>query len=122
VAFQEDAGQLVVEERSVGIDGYPRPFSPAFRAPCRLSSKRSLMPPHAKGDRVTQLQYGAGTITDVDVHHTVIDFDQHGVRRFVTNLVQLQPTNDPAPPPRTAARRAKRPAAKKAAPPEMSTE
>ena len=81
------------------------------------------MPPHAKGDRVTQLQYGAGTITDVDVHHTVIDFDQHGVRRFVTNLVQLKPTTDPAPPPRTAARRAKRPAAKKAvATPELSTE
>ena len=81
------------------------------------------MPPHAKGDRVTQLQYGAGTITDVDVHHTVIDFDQHGVRRFVTNLVQLKPTTDPAPPPRTAARRAKKPAAKKAAAtPELSTE
>jgi hypothetical protein len=83
------------------------------------------MPPHAKGDRVTQLQYGAGTITDVDVHHTVIDFDQHGVRRFVTNLVQLKPSTDPAPPPRTAARRAKRPAAKKvaaAATPELSTE
>jgi hypothetical protein len=80
------------------------------------------MPPHAKGDRVTQLQYGAGTITDVDVHHTVIDFDEHGVRRFVTNLVQLQPTTDPAPPPRAAARRARRPAAKKAANPELSTE
>lgn len=80
------------------------------------------MPPHAKGDRVTQLQYGAGTITDVDVHHTVIDFDQHGVRRFVTNLVQLKPTTDPAPPPRTAARRTKKPAAKKAATPELSTE
>jgi hypothetical protein len=77
------------------------------------------MPPHAKGDRVVQLQYGAGTVTEVDTYHTVIDFDQHGVRRFVTNLVQLTPTTDPAPP-RAPARRAKRAAAKKAS--ELSTE
>ena len=68
---------------------------------------------HAKGDRVTQAQYGAGTVTDVDAHHTVIDFDQHGVRRFVTNLVRLEPTTDPAPPAKTAARRPKRAAVKK---------
>ena len=82
------------------------------------------MPPHAKGDRVAQAPVRSGRgITDVDVHHTVIDFDEHGVRRFVTNLVQLKPSTDPAPPPRTAARRAKRPAAKKAAAtPELSTE
>lgn len=67
---------------------------------------------HAKGDRVTQAQYGPGTVTDVDAHHTVIDFDQHGVRRFVTNIVRLEPTTDPAPV-KTAARRPKRAAVKK---------
>ena len=50
-----------------------------------------------KGDRVAQPTYGAGTITDANVHHTVIDFDQHGLRTFVTSLVQLTTTTESAP-------------------------
>lgn len=75
---------------------------------------------HAKGDRVMQLQYGVGTITDVNPHHTVIDFDEHGVRTFVTNLVKLEKSTEPAPPPRVAARRSKRTVTKRA--PADSTE
>lgn len=65
---------------------------------------------HAKGDRVTQANYGAGTVTDVNAHHTVIDFDEHGVRTFVTNLVKLEPTTEARPAPRasTARKRTKR--------------
>jgi hypothetical protein len=70
---------------------------------------------HAKGDRVTQVSYGAGTITDVNSQYTVIDFDEHGVRTFVTTLVRLEPTESPAPPPRTKARATKRTATKTAA-------
>ena len=51
----------------------------------------------AVGDRVSQPQYGAGTVTLSDARHTVIDFDHHGVRRFVTSMVTLEPTNEPAP-------------------------
>ena len=51
----------------------------------------------AKGDRVAQAQYGPGTITMVDIYHTVIDFDEHGPRRFVTNRVVLEATLDPGP-------------------------
>ena len=50
-----------------------------------------------KGDRVVQAQYGPGTITDVDIYHTVIDFDGHGPRRFITNRVVLEATSDPGP-------------------------
>jgi hypothetical protein len=64
---------------------------------------------YAKGDRVTQANYGPGTVTDANVRHTVIDFDQHGLRTFVTSLVVLEPTDEPAPPPRSkAAKRGKR--------------
>jgi hypothetical protein len=52
----------------------------------------------AKGDRVTQPQYGAGTITDVNEQHTVIDFDEHGSRTFVTSMVTLEASRTPAPP------------------------
>ena len=56
----------------------------------------------AKGDRVAHAQYGSGTITELDVYHTVIDFDAHGTRRFVTDKVVLQRTSEPGP---TAAER-----------------
>lgn len=52
-----------------------------------------------KGDRVAHFQYGAGTVTDLDIYHTVIDFDGHGLRRFVTNRVVLERTEDPGPTP-----------------------
>jgi len=35
-----------------------------------------------KGDRVVQPTYGAGTLVEVNEHHTVIDFDEHGRRTF----------------------------------------
>ena len=51
----------------------------------------------AKGDRVSQATYGSGTLVEVNEHHTVIDFDEHGRRVFATRLVVLQASNDPAP-------------------------
>ena len=49
-----------------------------------------------KGDRVVQPTYGTGTLVEVNEHHTVIEFDEHGRRVFSTRLVALQATNDPA--------------------------
>lgn len=57
-----------------------------------------------KGDRVVQPQYGLGTIVEANEHHTVIDFDTEGVRRFVTRLVTLERSGEPAPK-RAAAKR-----------------
>ena len=51
----------------------------------------------AKGDRVMQPNYGPGTVTEANAYHTVIEFDQHGVRTFVTDRVILEPTSEPAP-------------------------
>jgi hypothetical protein len=49
------------------------------------------------GDRVVQANYGPGTITGADDHHTVINFDEHGVKTFSTSLVALERTASPAP-------------------------
>jgi hypothetical protein len=57
----------------------------------------NLMKAWSKGDRVSQPTYGAGTLVEVNEHHTVIDFDEHGRRVFSTRLVALQTTNEPAP-------------------------
>ena len=51
----------------------------------------------AKGDRVVQPTYGPGTLVEVNDHHTVIDFDEHGRKTFASRLVTLQSTNEPAP-------------------------
>jgi hypothetical protein len=60
-----------------------------------------------KGDRVSQANYGSGTITDSNSEHTRIDFDNHGPRTFLTRLVVLAATAEPAPV-RVKGRRAKR--------------
>ncbi len=57
----------------------------------------STMKNWSKGDRVMQPTYGTGTLVEVNEHHTVIDFDEHGRRTFATRLVTLQASNEPAP-------------------------
>lgn len=56
------------------------------------------MPRYSVGDRVSQAQYGHGTITVLNDHHTVIDFDEHGCRTFATRLVRLERCFTSAPP------------------------
>jgi hypothetical protein len=45
---------------------------------------------------------------DVNEHHTVIEFDEHGTRRFSTRIVVLETSNTPAPARKAGARRAKK--------------
>jgi hypothetical protein len=64
----------------------------------------------AKGDRVVQATYGLGTLVEINEHHTVIEFDEHGRRTFSTRLVVLQASSEPAPsrsPRKRAARKTK---------------
>ncbi len=51
----------------------------------------------APGVRVSHSQYGAGTISAHDDQYTVIEFDEHGSKRFVTRMVTLESTSVPAP-------------------------
>jgi hypothetical protein len=71
-----------------------------------VSLAGSLMKAWAKGDRVVQPTYGPGTLVEVNEHHTVIDFDEHGRRVFATRLVVLQATTEPAPAAKTSRKRA----------------
>ena len=52
---------------------------------------------YGKGNRVTQPTYGAGTVTSSDDKYTVIEFDQHGRKVFLTDMVTLGKTDEPAP-------------------------
>ena len=57
----------------------------------------SRMPRYSPGKRVSQDQYGPGTIVECNERHTLIRFDDHGVRLFVTTIVDLNPSTLPEP-------------------------
>lgn len=65
------------------------------------------MAQYATGDRVTQPQYGDGTVLSVDTYHTKIEFDAHGLRTFLSDRVVLAPSSTPAPVRPVRARRKK---------------
>jgi hypothetical protein len=52
---------------------------------------------YAVGDRVSEAKFGDGTVTSSNEYHTVIDFDEHGVRTFSTSLVRLTKASSVAP-------------------------
>ena len=62
-----------------------------------------------KGSRVRQASYGSGTVESSDERYTIIDFDNHGRRTFVSDMVALDKSDEPAPD-RPAAKRRKAPA------------
>lgn len=51
----------------------------------------------AVSERVTHFMYGPGTITEIGQTYTTIEFDENGRRKFVTTMVQLEPTSILAP-------------------------
>ena len=55
------------------------------------------MKSYSIGARVSQTTYGAGTVTMANEYHTVIDFDEHGIRTFSTRMVQLEASHTVAP-------------------------
>jgi hypothetical protein len=63
-----------------------------------------------KDDRVSHSRFGPGVIADVNARYTIIEFDESGVRKFVTALVQLERSDLPIPvkPPPPRRRRAPR--------------
>ena len=58
------------------------------------------------GQYIKHLQYGCGVITESSSERTTIDFDAHGVKKFVTSLMVVEPA-DGVPPKRRRAKRVK---------------
>ena len=52
---------------------------------------------YTKGSRVMQSTYGSGTVTSSDEKYTVIEFDEHGRRVFLTDVVTLTKSDVAAP-------------------------
>jgi hypothetical protein len=56
-----------------------------------------------EGQYVKHYRYGMGVVTESDTRQTSIDFDLHGLRRFVTTLMVVELSNL-TPPPRVRAK------------------
>ena len=69
----------------------------------------------AEGLYIKHFQYGLGVVTDSDSERTSIDFDLHGLKKFVTSLMVVEPAEG-TPPKRGRAKRKKKVAAAVLAP------
>jgi hypothetical protein len=50
------------------------------------------------GSRVTEPTYGLGSVVAVEDNYTRVQFDEHGVKKFLTSMSRLEPSDEPAPP------------------------
>ena len=65
-----------------------------------------------EGQTVRHEQYGIGTVTESNTERTTIDFDNHGVKKFVTSIWSAEVIGD-APADRPTRRRTLRKSSKK---------
>jgi len=60
-----------------------------------------------EGAYIKHFQYGLGVVTESDSDRTSIDFDLHGMKKFVTSLMVVDPAEG-TPPKRRRAKRGKK--------------
>jgi hypothetical protein len=61
----------------------------------------------AEGLYIKHFQYGLGVVTDSDAERTSIDFDLHGLKKFVTSIMIVEPAEG-TPPKRSRSKRKKK--------------
>ncbi len=61
----------------------------------------------AEGQYIKHFQYGCGVVTESDAERTTIDFDLHGIKKFVTTLMVVDPAEG-TPPKRSRSKRRKK--------------
>lgn len=60
-----------------------------------------------EGTYIRHFQYGLGVITESNSERTSIDFDLHGMKKFVTSIVLVEPAEG-TPPKRRRAQKSKK--------------
>jgi hypothetical protein len=60
-------------------------------------NKEALMKVLPKGQYIKHFQYGLGVITASNEQRTSIDFDTHGMKKFVTSLMVVDPAEGTPP-------------------------
>ena len=49
------------------------------------------------GSRVVEPTYGLGSVVAVEDAYTRVQFDEHGIKKFLTSMSRLEPSDEPAP-------------------------
>lgn len=49
------------------------------------------------GSRVVEPTYGHGSVVAVEDAYTRVQFDEHGVKKFLTSMSRLEPSDEPVP-------------------------
>jgi len=49
------------------------------------------------GARVVEPTYGLGSVVAVEDAYTRVQFDEHGVKKFLTSMSRLEPSSEPIP-------------------------
>ncbi len=49
------------------------------------------------GARVVEPTYGLGSVIAVEDAYTRVQFDEHGVKKFLTSMSHLEPSDEPVP-------------------------
>lgn len=49
------------------------------------------------GARVVEPTYGLGSVVAVEDAYTRVQFDEHGMKKFLTSMSRLEPSDEPAP-------------------------
>jgi hypothetical protein len=59
--------------------------------------KESRMKRFEVGARVVEPTYGLGSVVAVEDAYTRVQFDEHGVKKFMTSMSKLEPSSEPVP-------------------------
>jgi hypothetical protein len=86
--------------------GGSRPFFFAVPFPA-LIFEEVCMKVLAEGLYVKHFQYGCGVVTESNEERTSIDFDDHGLKKFVTSIMVVEPAEG-TPPKRPGSKRRKK--------------
>ncbi len=49
------------------------------------------------GARVVEPTYGLGSVIAVEDAYTRVQFDEHGIKKFLTSMSHIEPSNEPVP-------------------------
>ena len=74
------------------------------------------------GSRVMEPTYGLGSVVAVEDNYTRVQFDEHGMKKFLTSMSKLEPSDEPAPAGLKGAKVRKKRAPRKAAAAEAPAE
>jgi hypothetical protein len=74
-----------------------------------------LMKRFEVGARVVEPTYGLGSVVAVEDAYTRVQFDDHGVKKFLTSMSKLEPSDEPMPAGARGAKPRKKRVTKKAA-------